>query len=129
MRSVKPGRGPSFLGGVGGIIAAVFGVLWTIMAYSMGAPVFFCLFGVLFIVLALVNAVYNLLNAGKRNRFSSFDITEEGEEEDPQNQRFGDRQERTQARSPDGETVFCPYCGERVEEGYRFCRRCGKELP
>lgn len=129
MRSVKPGRGPSFMGGLGGIFAGVFGVFWTITAYSMGAPTFFCLFGVLFIVIALANAVYSFLNAGRKNRFSAFDITEDGEEEDPLNQYFGERDERAQPRQADGKTLYCPYCGEKAEEGYRFCRRCGKELP
>ena len=23
----------------------------------------------------------------------------------------------------------CPYCGEPVEEGYKFCSECGKKLP
>ncbi|HKZ29551.1 MAG TPA: zinc ribbon domain-containing protein, partial [Acidimicrobiia bacterium] len=24
---------------------------------------------------------------------------------------------------------FCPYCGSRMGEGFRFCPTCGKELP
>ena len=24
---------------------------------------------------------------------------------------------------------FCPYCGAKAEEGYEYCRRCGKKLP
>ena len=37
----------------GGGFAAVFGVLWTIFAISMGAPWFFAAFGVVFVVVAL----------------------------------------------------------------------------
>ena len=37
MKSIKPGRGPSMMGGVGSVIAAIFGVFWTIGAVQMGA--------------------------------------------------------------------------------------------
>ena len=76
MRSVKPGRGPSMMGGIGAVIAIVFGVVWTLSAAQMGAPGFFPLFGVLFILVGVVQAVYNFKNAGSKNRFSAFDITE-----------------------------------------------------
>ena len=35
MKSIKPGRGPSMMGGVMGIVVAVFGVIWTAAAISM----------------------------------------------------------------------------------------------
>lgn len=69
MRSVKPGRGPSMMGGIGAVIAIVFGVVWTLSAAQMGAPGFFPLFGVLFILVGVVQAVYNFKNAGSKNRF------------------------------------------------------------
>lgn len=126
MKSVKPGRAPSFMGGVGSVVGMLFGVIWTAMAYTMGAPTLFCLFGVLFIVLALANAIYSFVNATAKRRFSTFDVTDEGEEEDPLNARFGEKREN---KASDGETVYCPYCGEKAEKGYRYCRKCGKELP
>lgn len=46
MKSVKPGRGPSMMGGFGGIFAAIFGVFWIGGAASIGAPAPFLLFGV-----------------------------------------------------------------------------------
>ena len=48
MKSIKPGRGPSAMGAMGSIVAAVFGLIWTGAAVSMGAPIFFPLFGVVF---------------------------------------------------------------------------------
>ncbi len=60
MRSIKPGRAPSMMGGVSGIAAAVFGVIWIIFALSIGAPWFFALFGVVFIFVAIAGAIYNL---------------------------------------------------------------------
>ena len=38
MKSVKPGRGPSFMNGIGYAAAAVFGIFWMILAGGMGAP-------------------------------------------------------------------------------------------
>ena len=52
MKSVKPGRGPSGMNFIGSVIAIVFGIFWTIMAARMGAPAFFPIFGVIFIIMA-----------------------------------------------------------------------------
>ena len=88
MKSVKPGRGPSAMGAVGSLFAAVFGVIWTIAAASMGAPVFFCLFGVVFVILGIVQAIYNFKNATGENRYSAFDIVDSAEEPDPLDRHF-----------------------------------------
>ena len=48
MKSIKPGRGPSMMSGVASIGAAIFGLIWTIAAASMGAGPF-ALFGLVFI--------------------------------------------------------------------------------
>ena len=78
MKSIKPGRGPSMMGGLGSVFAGVFGVIWTIAAVQMGAGIF-ALFGVVFILFAVLQAVYQFKNATGENRYSVFDITEEGE--------------------------------------------------
>lgn len=129
MKSVKPGRGPSMMGGIGGIFAAIFGVFWIGGAASIGAPAPFLLFGVVFVVAALAGAAYNFHNATGENRFSEYDITEEGEEPDPLER----RQEHAVSLSKDaaGETGaggFCPYCGAETGKDYTFCRRCGRKL-
>ena len=51
MKSIKPGRGPSAMGAMGSVVAIIFGIFWTIMAASMGAPLFFPIFGVIFILI------------------------------------------------------------------------------
>ena len=89
---------------------------------SMGAPVFFPLFGLIFIGIGVAQAVYHFRNATGENRYSSFDIVDGDEERDPLNQRFGAQQEA-------GDPGYCPYCGARAEAGYEFCRKCGKKLP
>ena len=88
MKSIKPGRGPSFMGGISSILVALFGVVWTIIAASMGGGLF-ALFGLIFIAYAVVQAVYNFKNATGKNRYSEFDITDVNEETDPFNERFG----------------------------------------
>ena len=98
MKSVKPGRGPSGMKFIGSVFSIVFGIFWTIMAARMGAPAFFPIFGVIFIIMGIVQAAYNYKNATGKNRYSSFDITEDGEEPDPLEQRFGGTEYPTAAK-------------------------------
>ena len=131
MKSIKPGRGPSGLGFIGSVFGIIFGIFWTIMAASMGAPAFFPIFGVIFIIMGIVQAVYNYKNATGKNRYSSFDITDEGEEPDPLEQRFGGTECRddTAQKSSFTAASFCPYCGKEVDGGFEYCPKCGKRLP
>ena len=96
MYSIKPGRGPSFMGGVGSLIAAVFGIIWTVMAFAITRdspfPVVgwaFPLFGIIFVIAGLVGAAYNFFNATTAKRLSALDITTPGEEPDALNEYFG----------------------------------------
>ena len=115
MKSVKPGRGPSMMGGVASVFAVVFGIIWMCGAASIGAPGFFLLFGVAFIGIGVVNA----------------DIVDSDEEPDPLDERFG-RQPDNAAPPQAGEAgafAYCPYCGAKLGEGFSFCGKCGKALP
>lgn len=142
MKSVKPGRGPSAMGVWGAAVAVIFGIFWTIMAASMGAPGIFPVFGVLFIITGVISGVYNYKNATGKNRYSTFDITDDGEETDPLEERFGNKWEnRTQNGNPsagagqNGQSAggfcggFCPYCGTPAQGDFEFCPKCGKRLP
>ena len=132
MKSIKPGRGPSMKAGVVGIAVAIFGVIWTCAAISMGAGPLFALFGIVFVAIAVFDVVYNFRNATGENRYSVYDITEDGEEPDPWNERFGaddvDRPEEERQRN--GKTYkFCPYCGTELQSDFVFCNVCGKKMP
>lgn len=118
MKSIKPGRGPSFMNGIASIFAVFFGIVWTGIVLSMGAPAFFALFGVFFISFGIILAIYYFKNATAQNRYSEFDITEDGEEADPFNEKWGKR----------GKIAFCPYCGRSLDEEFEFCPQCGKKL-
>lgn len=119
------------MGAVGSICAAIFGLIWTGAAVSMGAPIFFPLFGIVFVILGIVQAVYNFKNATSENRYSEFDIVDSQEEPDPFSQRFGAGGEVSRMpEEPSGNTLrFCPYCGARVSAEFEFCGSCGKKLP
>ena len=136
MKSIKPGRGPSMMGGVMSIAAGIFGIIWTVLAVSIGAGPF-ALFGIVFIAVAVFNAVYNFKNATGENRYSLYDITEHGEEPDPLNERFS-REHTVSDSTADAETLqqrngkksnFCPYCGTELQSDFVFCHVCGKKLP
>ncbi len=129
MKSIKPGRGPSFMGGVISVALIVFGIFWTAMAASMGAPFFFPIFGVVFIAVGIAQAVYNFKNATGKNRFSSFDITDDTEEPDPLNQRFHPRDSaQSEASGEPGAAGYCPYCGAATASDHLFCRKCGRKI-
>lgn len=131
MKSIKPGRGPSAMGAAGSVIAAVFGLIWTGAAVSMGAPIFFPLFGIVFVIMGIVQAVYNFKNATSENRYSEFDIVDSEEESDPLSQRFASGQTASRPPEEPGSSAlrYCPYCGARVSGDFEFCGSCGKKLP
>lgn len=139
MKSVKPGRGPSALGAAGSLASVIFGILWTVFTFSItrgtGAiGLIFPLFGVIFIVLGIVNTVYHYKNATGKNRMSLIDITDGNEEIDPLNAQFGTQLSvnsekssySTSKRKFEGD--FCPYCGAKVEGDFDFCPKCGKDI-
>lgn len=128
MKSVKPGRGPSFMGGVGAAFAVIFGIIWTIAAASMGASGFMVLFGVVFVLFGAVSAVYHFSNATRKNRYSAFDITDHKQEPDPFNARMSGGHEPASEEKPPAAAGYCPYCGAKAGADHAFCRQCGREL-
>ena len=134
MKSVKPGRGPSAMKGIGSIIAVIFGIFWTITAASSGTPGLFPLFGVLFIIMGIIQAVYNFKNATSKNRFSEFDITNDSEEKDlfqkmVDKSNIVNRLQNNNENEDKLNNMFCPYCGEKTQTGFLYCNKCGKKLP
>ncbi|MBR2622081.1 MAG: zinc ribbon domain-containing protein [Clostridia bacterium] len=124
MKSIKPGRGPMMMGGISNLLVALFGVFWTITVATMGAYIMIP-FGLIFVALAGVRAVYAFRNATAKNRHSSFDIVDAKEEPDPLNKRF----ESSANGAPEQVGVrYCPSCGAKVDHDDRFCSNCGNEL-
>lgn len=137
MKSIKPGRGPSGMAFIGSIISVVFGIFWTIIAFSMTADapfgvvgIIFPLFGILFIVYGIAHAAYNYKNATGKDRFSVFDITDSTEEGD-----LADRWIRNEGKEDKNRQEFsgagikyCPYCGASQKSDYKYCPECGRAL-
>lgn len=122
MKSIKRGRGPSQLGGVMSIFAALFGIVWMIAAANISG--IFALFGLFFVGMAIASAVYNFRNASGENRMSLYDIVDSEEEPDP----LAPQSEQTQRNSRQA-FAFCPYCGEKLSETFSYCPKCGKKMP
>lgn len=114
------------MGGIVGIAVALFGVFWTVMAIAGGAW-FMAPFGIIFVVISVIRTVYNFRNATGKNRYSEYDITDENEEIDPWDERFGEK--RGETVQPRAKGRYCPYCGTKNENEYKFCTDCGRELP
>lgn len=66
---------------IGSIVAVIFGVFWIILTASLASHspfgiigIIFPLFGVLFVILAIVQAIYHYKNATGKDRYSIIDI-------------------------------------------------------
>ncbi len=126
MKSIKPGRGPSMMGGIVGIIMICFGIVWTAVAASFSGIM--AIFGIFWTCVAVIITVFNFINATRKRRYSSFDIVDSIEEPDPLNERFGSAT-RTERSEKDSPGRFCPYCGAEADDDFAFCNHCGKKLP
>ena len=111
----------------GSVIAVIFGIIWTAITITMDAPFFFPIFGVVFIITGVVQAIYNYKNATGKNRYSEYDITDENEESDPIDRYINGSDAVRNENS--GSVGYCPYCGREIEKEYDFCPRCGKKIP
>ena len=120
MKSIKPGRGPSMMGGIVGIFTILIGIGWTVMAAQIHWLM--ALFGLCWTAIAVMNTVYHFKNAKSKHRYSTYDIVDSTEEPDPLNQRFSTGPVNEDAR-------FCPYCGSPAQPDYDFCSACGRRLP
>ena len=115
------------MGGIMGIVAALFGLFWTFMVLSNGGGMF-GLFGLIFVAIGILNAVRGFRNAFTKNRRSEFDIVDETEEADPWNEKFGNSTASSEGYFSVGNS-FCPYCGNEVKKDFEFCNNCGMKLP
>lgn len=125
MKQIRRGKGPSAMGGAMSVLVALFGVVWTILTLRMGAG-FMALFGVFFVVFAVMQAVYQFANASGKRRDSLYEIVDEEEEKKPP-------AEAPKVLPPSpakaGVGRYCPYCGEAVQADFAFCSGCGRKLP
>lgn len=69
--------------GIACVFTALFGIGWIITAVSIGAPIMFPLFGIGFVLLSVIKAIFSFKNAFSQNRMSDFDIVDK--EKEPEN--------------------------------------------
>lgn len=130
MKSLKPGRVPSFMGFASSIFAAVFGLFWLILVnylfeenneFGTLPYFFFILFGIGFVIASIGMAIYNYRNTFSKKRFSVLDIEDLSEEGKPLDS-------ETPKSSLSDSLNYCPYCGNPIEKSFSFCPKCGKKL-
>ncbi|RVU55489.1 zinc ribbon domain-containing protein [Anaerosphaera multitolerans] len=158
MKKIKKGRGPSFLRFLGSIAAIIFGIFWTVLAFSLTTNLrssegtlkligyAFPLFGIVFILMGIFEAIYNYRNAVSKKRFSEYDIVEDDEEDDTftlfsknkksQKERDRDPIYEEDYKHMDFENTspgfqfkkYCTECGTPLEKDYKYCPECGKKI-
>ncbi|MBS7525939.1 zinc ribbon domain-containing protein [Fusibacter paucivorans] len=126
MRHIKPGRGPSAMSAVGSIVAIIFGIFWTftVAATPFGVRNPMVFFGILFIILGVVQFIYHMKNTTGKKRMSLYDITDDEEENHPKRKAV----QTDHMEGAEVEVHFCPYCGKKLKHGYTFCPSCGRPL-
>ena len=135
MKHIKPGRGPSAMGACRRHHRRRFSASSGPYRSRLhrGAPAFFRLFGVLFVIIGIVQAVYSFKNATGKNRYSSFDIVDSAGGAGPLGsavrRRCRIRRCSGTSRQLGAELRYCPYCGAEAGEGFAFCAKCGRKLP
>jgi len=142
MYSVKRGRGPSLVSGIGALVIAVGAIvvvaIFVSSARRAGAPSEFIAFAVagfaVVIIGMLLTAAYSIFAALSRNRPSEIDVTTGSEEPDPVATALGYTQDSLKAtETKEGkprrfEGEFCPFCGAKVEDAFDYCPKCGKDI-
>ena len=138
MKSIKPGRGPSGLSAISAIGIVIFGLFWTGMAtmitkdFSGGIGFIFPMFGVVFVIIGIAQAIYHLKNAKGKDRFSLIDIVDKTEEGDPSDRWISNEIASNNEFSSDnldsGQFNYCPYCGVKLDTAYMYCPKCGKSV-
>lgn len=120
---IRPSREVSSIQLVMCIAAAIFGIFWMITASSIGAGGF-SMFGIVFVLIAVIFAFIHFRNATGKKPLSLYEITDEGLDA-PKKYPF-DNNHADDRRS---QKSYCPWCGAALDNSkYIFCPKCGKQM-
>lgn len=134
MKSIKPGRAPSLMGGVMSLLVGLFGIVWTGRRVCVGRR--------------RVRALWRDLR-DHRHRAGRVPLQKRCGEKPLFRirhhrrargagpafgalRRAGTDAQQGASAAPEGSapgSLFCPYCGAPAALDYAFCKRCGKRLP
>ena len=121
---------------IGGIIMAAFGLLWMISGNSMladspfghGPDVMINGFGILFIIVGLVNVFFGINELKAEQQQEAREIQKSIEHRKREEQAQAAAQALAAANAEklrEKKYVYCPYCGTAQDEGYKVCESCG----
>lgn len=100
------------------LFVILFGIFWTMTAYSITRnndfiPFPFWIFGVFFVIIGLIVLGSSIFGY----RIPIINSMKQSKDELPYQE------------TPDYSNEFCPFCGAPVESGsILFCRKCGKKI-
>ena len=126
----------------GGIVAAVFGLIWTIGANRLTADspfgntpnLMFTGFGILFIIVALANVVSGINELKNDQDETAREIQADIERQKREEERARAAAEAAAAQALAAaraekaavkKMVYCPYCGTAQDDDYKICESCG----
>lgn len=95
-----------------------FGMFWTMMAASLGAPIWF--FGLFFVAIGVVILVSNIRELVAFRRAPK----QVGSVSDSRTPYDSDYYGSDSMRGSD----FCPYCGARAGLDFEYCKKCGRKI-
>jgi hypothetical protein len=112
------------MGAIGSLVAVIFGIGWTlnVAATPFGVRNPMVIFGVAFVVMAVIQFFYHFKNTAGKNRMSLYDITDDNETA------VKKTVNRERQASGSGTRGYCPHCGHKLNRGDAFCSTCGQSV-
>lgn len=105
------------------VLMVIFGAFWTIFTFFDGDNPFLqgnsmyqglFVLGILFVILSIVQGVYHFKSIISNSKDNN--IKDESDKKEKDN-------------NDTWKNIYCPYCGNGLENDFIFCNKCGKKLP
>jgi predicted RNA-binding Zn-ribbon protein involved in translation (DUF1610 family) len=118
---VRPGKTRSLIGGILMLVVMIVGLVMMPGTMGIGGPIGSAvgIFKILWIAVGLIGAAVSFYNAFSEQGVPLYEVDVDSTSESDVIQSGGN------GRSAD---VYCPQCGNAVQEDDKFCRHCGTSL-